>query len=65
MELNHYEEEKKGSYVKEQIHLGRMFVAVAVFPKVSGKKVSCVHFPFLFLFGRNRTFLGYNLHFLI
>lgn len=66
MELNHYyEEKKKSSYVKEQTHLGRMFVAVAVIPKVSGRKVSCMHIPFLFLFGRNRTLLGHNLHFLI
>lgn len=64
MQLNHYHG-KKSSYVKEQTHLGRMFVAVAVISKVSGKKVSCVHIPFLFPFGRNRTLLGHNLHFLI
>lgn len=33
MQLNHHYEKKKGSYVKEQTHLGRMFVAVAVIPQ--------------------------------
>lgn len=39
-----------------------MFEDVTVIPKVSGKKVICVHIPFLFLFGRNRTLLRHNLH---